>query len=613
MGAYKNIEKVVVMEESIASTLEKYHHDSTRLMDILIDVQNQFGYINENAIAQIAGGLDISKADVEQTRSFYHFFSTKPVGKYSIFLNTSVNAYMMGRDVVARTFRKEIGIPFNSVTSDGLIGLFDTSCIGMSDQEPAAIINGKIFPNLTPFRVKELIRDIRAGKSLEELVVEGYGDGENSNEDIRAVVNNNIRKIGPVLDPNYKPGNVIREILPRLTPEQVISEIKGSNIRGRGGAGFPTGMKWELCRQAESEEKYIICNADEGEPGTFKDRVILTERPKLLLEGMVIAAYATGARKGILYIRHEYKYLKTYLENLIQGAHDRNLMGKDIAGIKGFEFDVRIQFGAGSYVCGEESALIESTEGKRGEPRDKPPFPVEKGYLDKPTVVNNVETFCSAVKVLLNGADWYRSFGTKDSTGTKVLSISGDCRYPGIYEVEWGFSVNDICEMSGADDVKAVQVGGPSGSLVGPDEFNRILCFADLSTGGSLIIFNHSRDLLEDVVLNFTSFFIEESCGSCSTCRIMPVILRDKLRKILNARGIESDINDMLDWAQILKSSRCGLGQTAANPIVSSINNFRHLYDQKVRGEKRYDTGFDLDKATREALAVTGRQSINGG
>ncbi|MGM0739679.1 MAG: NADH-ubiquinone oxidoreductase-F iron-sulfur binding region domain-containing protein, partial [Bacteroidota bacterium] len=504
-------------------------------------------------------------------------------------------------------FEEELGIEFGQTTPDGSIALEYTPCIGMSDQEPAAIINGKIFPNLTPFRVKELIRDIRAGKSVEELVVEGYGDGQNSNPDVRAVVRNNIRKIGPVLDPDYKPGDVIRKKLPDMTPQQVIDEMKRSNIRGRGGAGFPTGMKWEICRQAESSEKYIICNADEGEPGTFKDRVILTERPKLLLEGMVVAAFATGARQGILYIRHEYKYLKTYLEKLIDGAYKRNLMGKDIAGIEGFDFDVRIQYGAGSYVCGEESALIESAEGKRGEPRDKPPFPVEKGYHGQPTVVNNVETFCSAVKVLLHGAEWYRSFGTTDSTGTKVLSISGDCRYPGIYEVEWGFSVNDICGMAGAEDVAAVQVGGPSGSLVGPSDFDRVLCYADLSTGGSLIIFNNTRDLLQDVVLNFTSFFIEESCGSCSTCRIMPVILRDKLRKILDARGVKSDIDDMLEWAAILKASRCGLGQTAANPIVTSIRNFRHLYDQKVRGEVRYDTGFDLTRATQEAMAVTGR------
>lgn len=590
-----------------ASILEKYNWDETRLMDILIDIQSCDNYISKEAISAIADGLNISKADVEQTRSFYHFFSDKPTGKYSIFLNTSVNSYMKGRDAIAKTFEKEAGTPFNSVSRDGLIGLFDTSCIGMSDQEPAAIINGKIFPNLTPFRAKELIRDIKDGKDVEEMVVEGYGDGQNSHEDVRAIVNNHLRKMGPVLDPNYRPGDVIEKVLPKMTAEEVIEEVKKSNIRGRGGAGFPTGMKWQLCREQEVEPKYLICNADEGEPGTFKDRVILTERPKLILEGMMIAAYATGATKGILYLRHEYKYLKKYLEGVINGAYERNYLGENIGGIKGFNFDIRIQLGAGSYVCGEESALIESAEGKRGEPRDKPPFPVEKGYLGKPTVVNNVETFCAAVKILLNGGEWYRSFGTEASTGTKVICVSGDCRYPGIYEVEWGINVNDVCMMAGAEDVQAVQVGGPSGSLVDPSKFDRELCYADLSTGGSLMIYNKSRDLLQDVVLNFTNFFIEESCGSCSTCRIMPILLRDKLLKILNARGTKDDINDMLEWAKVLKASRCGLGQTAANPIVTSIQNFRNLYEAKIRGEKRYDKGFDLHNAIQDAMEATGR------
>ncbi|MFP4471139.1 MAG: NADH-ubiquinone oxidoreductase-F iron-sulfur binding region domain-containing protein, partial [Bacteroidales bacterium] len=264
---------------------------------------------------------------------------------------------------------------------------------------------------------------------------------------------------------------------------------------------------------------------------------------------------------------------------------------------------------AGAYVCGEESALIESAEGKRGEPRDRPPFPVEKGYLDHPTVVNNVETLCSAVKVLLNGGEWYSNFGTKDSTGTKLLSISGDCKYPGVYEVEWGFSVNDMLEMVGTvpEEVQAVQVGGPSGSIIGPEEFNRTLCFADLATGGSLIIIGNQRDILNDIVLNFTEFFIEESCGSCSTCRNIPYLMKLKLEKILDARGVEKDITDLEEWGKILKVSRCGLGQTAGNPILTSIKNFRHLYDEKIQHGKEFDSGFDMSEAVRESCEAAGR------
>lgn len=593
----------------LENIIEKYNKDKTRLMDILIDVQSEEGYISEDAIKKIAGELDISLADVKQTMSFYHFFSDKPTGKYTVYLNDSVVAYMMGRQKVKEAFEKETGIKFGEVTPDGLIGLFDTSCIGMNDQEPAALINGKVFTDLTPFRVKEIIQDIRDGKNIEEMYRSDLGEGENRNELVRSVVRNNIRRIGPVLSKDYIPGRVIKEKLTSMTPEEVIHEIKKSNIRGRGGAGFPTGLKWEFCRKAKGEKKYIFCNADEGEPGTFKDRVILTERPKLLFEGMVIAGYAVGATEGIVYIRYEYMYLKKYLESILQGARDRNLLGKNIGGIEGFDFDIRLQFGAGAYVCGEESALIESAEGKRGEPRDRPPFPVEKGYLDQPTVVNNVETLCSAVKILLNGGEWYTTLGTANSTGTKVLSISGDCRYPGVYEVEWGFSVKDILEMTGADqeDVQAVQVGGPSGTLIGPKEFNRLLCYHDLATGGSLIIIGKQHNLLKDIVTNFTQFFINESCGSCSTCRNITFQMKEKLEKILDGKGIEKDIDDLMEWGKILKVSRCGLGQTSANPIVTSIRNFRHLYDELVAGDKDFESEFDLSEAVKASCDATGR------
>ncbi len=600
----------IVFQDTMVNTLcgiiKKYDHNPTRLMDILIDTQSEFGYIPPLIVAEISRQLNISSVDIEQTLSFYHFFSTKPTGKYTVYLNNSVIANMMGRDDVARTFEREAGCKFGEVSADGLIGLFSTSCIGMSDQEPAALINGKVFTMLTPFRVKEIIRDLKGGKNIEEIMVEGLGDGANALPEIHSMVHNSIRKKGPILADGYKPGEALKKIV-KIKPEEVIAEVKLSNIRGRGGAGFPTGMKWEICRNAPSDEKYIFCNADEGEPGTFKDRVILTEYPKMLMEGMAIAGYAVGAKKGILYVRHEYKYLQEYLEKIIEGGRKKNYLGKNICGKEGFDFDIRIQFGAGAYVCGEESALIESAEGKRGEPRDRPPFPVESGYLEKPTIVNNVETLCSIVKIVNHGAPWYRSMGTKESSGTKVISISGDCKYPGVYEIEWGFSVSDVLEMVGASDVQAVQVGGPSGTLIGQNEFNRTLSYTDLSTGGSIIIFNKQRDIIKDVVLNFTNFFIDESCGSCTTCRNIPVMLRQKLEKILNARGVQKDIEDMIEWAKVLKASRCGLGLTAANPIVSSIKNFRPLYDKKIQHGKDYDSNFDMLAAVKESCDAVGR------
>jgi len=594
------------MDKMVDAIIKKYNVDKTRLMDILIDTQDALGFIHEHAADQIAESLAISRVDLEQTISFYHFFSEQSRGKYTVYLNESAVACMHGRKEVAKAFEKEVGCKFGQVSEDGQIGLFSTSCIGMNDQEPAAIINGAVFTRLTPFRVKEIVRDIREGMKVEDMFQASYGDGNNSLDLIKAVVNNHIMKKGPILSSDNSTGEAIKKII-AINPQDVIEEVKLSNIRGRGGAGFPTGLKWDFCRKAKGKTRYVFCNADEGEPGTFKDRVILTERPRLLFEGMVVAGYAIDASEGILYLRYEYKYLQKFLESILEEMRFKNLIGKNIGGKEGFNFDIRIQFGAGAYVCGEESALIESAEGKRGEPRDRPPFPVEKGYLEQPTIVNNVETLCAIVKVIINGGDWYKSFGTIESTGTKLLSVSGDCRYPGVYEVDWGFSVNDILEMVGAEQVQAVQVGGPSGSCIGPNEFERILGYEDLATGGSMIIINNRRDLLKEIVLNFTNFFIEESCGSCTPCRTLPVLMRDKLIKIIDGKGVMQDLMDIERWSGLMKANRCGLGHTALNPILSTLKNFRQLYLGKIQKEVEYDTGFRLDEAIKIGKLVTNR------
>ena len=594
-------------EEIVQKSLTSFNRDKTRLMDILLAIQAELGYIPPEVVEQLADELSLSSADVEQTLSFYHFFSTKPRGKYTIYLNNSIVANMMGREVIAEAFKKETGIQFGEVTKDGLIGLYETACIGMSDQEPAALINEKVFTNLTSFRVKEIVLAMKQNKPVEDMYCTTFGGGKNSSPLIQAIVRNNIKRMGPLLDLNYKPGQVLEQKVSLMTPEEVIDEIKKSHLRGRGGAGFPTGLKWQFCRKAKGEKKYIFCNADEGEPGTFKDRVLLTEKPEMVFEGMCTAAYAVGAQEGVLYLRYEYKYLDKYLEAILEDFRKKNFLGKNICKIAGFDFDIRIQFGAGAYICGEESALIDSVEGKRGEPRPRPPFPVEKGYLGYPTIVNNVETFCSTIKILQNGSDWYRSLGTEESTGTKVLSISGDCRYPGIYEMEWGFSINDILEMAGAEKTQAVQVGGPSGALVGPDQFDRKLCYSDLATGGSLIILNQTRDLLKEVVMNFTEFFIDESCGSCVPCRNIPTLLKQKLEKILDGHGTLSDLKNMEEWSKMMVINRCGLGHTAANPVISSLNNFRILYENKIHKTREFDSGIDIAAAVAESCKFVDR------
>lgn len=594
------------MKDKIRKIVTIYESDRGRLMDILLDVQKEYHHIPPEAVQLIAADLDISRVDLEQTISFYHFFSQETVGEYAIYLNNSPVAFMHGRADVAQAFEKEAGISFNSTTEDGLIGLWDTADIGMNDQEPAAIINGEVFTKLDPTKAQSIIKGIKAGKSVKDLAKEIGGElgGPGS---LETMVQDNLLKEGPVLYSTYEIGTGLKKALD-LTPEEVVEEVKSSNLRGRGGAGFPAGLKWEFCRKSGGETVYLVCNADEGEPGTFKERVILTQLPRLLFEGMAIAGYAIDAKLGVLYLRYEYSYLRDYLENVLEEMRAEKLLGKDALGKKGFEFDVRIQLGAGAYVCGEESGLIESMEGKRGEPRNRPPFPVQKGYLDQPTVVNNVETLCAVPKIIANGADWFKTMGTKDSAGTKALSISGACDKPGVYEIEWGMSIKEMLKMVGAADTQAVQVGGPSGTCINPSQFHRKVAFEDLATGGSMIIIGKDTDLLRDHVLRSMDFFIEESCGSCAPCRSLTVILRNQLQKILDGNGTKADIDQLYAWAQTGKqTNRCGLGQTSANPILTTIENFRSLYDGLVKTDQDYLSTFNMEEAVAESCEYVGR------
>lgn len=593
------------MRTKLKNIIAKYNNNKARLMDILLDIQSEFGFIPDEAVEVVAEETVLSKVDVEQTLSFYHFFTQKPVGEYAVYLNDSVVAFMKGRAEVAKAFEEEVGCVFGEVSKDGKIGLYNTACIGMSDQEPAAIINDTVFTSLTPLMVKEIVQKMKDGVDASEMIAL-KGDGQNASKLINSMVFNNIRKTGPVIFSEYEEGASLKKIV-GLSTSDVINEVKASNLRGRGGAGFPTGLKWEFCTKSEGP-RYLHCNADEGEPGTFKERVILTEVPKLLFEGMAVAAYAIEAKEGIIYLRAEYKYLQKYLENALAEMRTDNQLGKAIAGKEGFDFDIRIQFGAGAYVCGEESALIESAEGKRGEPRNRPPFPVQKGYLQQPTVVNNVETLCTVVKIINEGAEWFATMGSRESNGTKLVSVSGDCEFPGVYAIEWGMRIRDLVEMAGTENVQAVQIGGPSGVCIGAKDFKRTISFEDIPTGGAVMIIGKERNLLKDVVLNYIDFFIDESCGSCVPCRAFTVLMRNTLRKIIDGKGVKKDLDNLIEWGEKMKvANRCGLGQTAANPILTTIENFRELYENLLVEDSPFEASFDLEKAVAESCAFVNR------
>ncbi len=596
--------------KEISKITSEFNNDKTRLMDILLEVQKSYGFISDEAVEEIAQSLSISTSEVEETLTFYHFFTKESKGEYTVYLNESIMSELAGREEVVKAFREQ-GVKEGEVTEDGLIGLFPTACIGMSDQEPAALINGKFFTELTPEKVEKLVKWMKAGKSVDEMVKEfGYGDGNNSLDLIKSMVNNNIKKQGEVLFSGYEDkGKSVKKAL-EMKPEEIVEVMKESNLRGRGGAGFPTGMKWEFAIKSKESEKYVMANADEGEPGTFKERVLLTELPHLLIEGMIIAGYTIKAKEGIIYLRYEYQYLVDYLNSILQEYRDENLLGEDVQG-KGFDYDIRIQLGAGAYVCGEESALIESAEGKRGEPRNRPPFPVQVGYLDKPTVVNNVETFSCVTQIIDKGADWFKKYGTAETPGTKLLSVSGDCKEPGIYEVEWGVTVKELLEMVGADlkEIQAVQVGGPSGNCISQKQFDRKIAFEDLGTGGSIMIFDNSRDLLGEIVPNFMRFFLDESCGSCSTCRWMTNAIFKKYMKIVNGKGVKTDIDEIKYWCEMMWSvNRCGLGKTSTNPIYRTIENFPEKYEKLLK-KGDYKSNFDPEKALKPAAEATGRES----
>lgn len=345
--------------------------------------------------------------------------------------------------------------------------------------------------------------------------------------------------------------------------EKVVDEVKNSELRGRGGAGFLTGLKWEMTRFAKGD-KVVVCNADEGELGTFKDRKLLCEHAEKMFEGMAIACYAVGANLGIVYLRWEYSDLTSMLEGVIEKIKPT---------FSGICFDLRM--GAGAYVCGEETALLDSLEGRRGEPRNKPPFPVKEGYLGRPTVINNVETFCCIPHIILEGADAFAAMGTDKSRGPKLFSISGDVEKPGVYEFTLGISLDEVLQKAGAKNTKAALVGGSGGVCVAAKDFGRKLAFEDLPPGGSIIVFNATRTMLH-ILENIMEFFVEESCGQCVPCREGTYRMYRFIRTMIEDQRVsEKEMRIYRELAETMQqASKCGLGQSAPNAFISILDNF---------------------------------------
>jgi [NiFe] hydrogenase diaphorase moiety large subunit len=562
------------------------------VLQILREVQLAQNVIRDADVEVIAESLNIPRTKIQALIDFYSFLHDKPRGTYDIYFSDSITDHMLGSRESARVLCEELGVEPGVPGEDGLACVDFTSCTGLCERGPAVLVNGIAIDRVDPPRAREIAALVRNGTPVEEWPLEWF------------VINDAIHMKGPLLEMSVRRGAAVKRAI-EIGADGVIAELEAAGLRGCGGAGFPTHRKWDICRSTGTGERYVICDADEGEPGTFKDRMLLHLEGCNVIEGMAVCGITIGAQKGFIYLRHEYEFLRPRLEQRLQKRRDAGLIGRNIAGHHGINFDIEIIMGAGSYVCGEESALIESLEGKRGIPRIRPPFPVTHGYRGYPTVVNNVETFAYAAGIVAEGPGYFRR--DENHRGYKLVSISGDCRRPGIYELPIGATVGEALELCGAEDVQAVQVGGPGGVLLAPDEFQRGLSFDDANTGGSFIVFDTSRDLL-DVALNFTRFFAHESCGFCTPCRVGTKLMVNMATKIADGHGARLDIQQMRHLHHLMtQASHCGLGQSAAVPILTTYEKFPGAFQRRME-DVEYKPAFDVEAAIERSRQIVAEE-----
>ena len=485
-----------------------------------------------------------------------------------------------------------------------------TGCFGLCEAGPVVIVypEGTFYSRIRPDDVDEIVSEhLLKGRIVQHLVYKEKADEEQhvtlDNIDFyRPQMRLALRNCG-VIDPEnideyiaFDGYRALAKVLTEMTPEQVISEVLKSGLRGRGGAGFPTGKKWQFAAASKADQKYMICNADEGDPGAFMDRSVLEGDPHSVLEAMAIGGYAIGASEGYIYVRAEYPIAVKRLEIAINQARDYGLLGKNIFG-SGFDFDIFIRLGAGAFVCGEETALMHSIEGGRGEPKPKPPFPAVRGLFDKPTNINNVETLANIPQIILKGSEWFASIGTEKSKGTKVFALGGKINNTGLVEVPMGTPLRDIIYkigggIPGGKKFKAVQTGGPSGGCIPADyldiaiDYDSLTAIGSMMGSGGMIVMDEDNCMV-DIARFFLDFTVDESCGKCTPCRIGTRRMLEILERIVEGKGEEGDIEKLEALAENIKATAlCGLGQTAPNPVLSTLKYFRDEYEAHIK-EKR--------------------------
>ena len=562
-------------EFDIELTLDAYRgRGREALLPLLWDVQGACGSISPEQVHQISHVLRVPEADIFGVIGFYTLFHDEQTGRRIIRVCTDPTCALAGADDVLRGVCNRLGVSADSTTEDSEYTVEHSPCLGICDYAPAALVSARGEPDLALPHV-----------TPDSLIGDWNGAYFTPAGDETSVLLNPSLKSAPETLSTYGDYTALRKAIEALTPEAVIAQVEASGLIGRGGAAFPTGMKWKFTRGAAGDVKYVVCNADESEPGTFKDRVLMEHRPHLLLEGIALAAYSVGTDKAYIFIRGEYPKATAFLADAIREAESSGLLGEGIMG-SDFSLDIELRRGAGAYICGEETALFEAIEGKRGFPRMKPPYPTTYGLFGKPTAVNNVETLCAAPGIIEKGAEWFKGIGTDGSAGPKLVSVSGHVARPGVYEIEPGITLRHFLdEVCGGviGDLQTVLMGGAAGTFLKPEEIDVPLTFEDLRAAGStfgsgaIMVFNQTVDL-RDMLKRLGRFFQHESCGKCFPCQLGTQRQVEILER-LDAPKL-GDSERLMDIGMTMtEASICGLGHTAGVAVMSAIEKFPTLFE----------------------------------
>ena len=571
------MQRVQIKEEedfaAVDRTMEKFNFREDGLIEVLITAQETFGFLSKDLLTYVSNKMHIPLSRIYGVATFYDMFTLEPTGATECMVCTGPSCTIAGGEDVLMEIHNQTGISEGDQTSkDVRYKVHEVSCLGLCDQAPATLVDKKSQVNLSVDDVPAMLQGKAKSSSIQ---VSG-----NPRE-----LTSPIGVLAPTDLAAHKEDGAyaaLEKALCEMTPEQVIEEVKEARLTGRGGAGFSTGSKWEYTRKASGRPKFVVCNFDESEPGTFKDRVLMEGNPFRVIEGMTISAYAAGSNDGYIFIRGEYPEATEILEDALDELYADGLLGEDIMGT-GIDFNVDIRHNAGAYICGEETALFEAIEGKRGYPRHKPPYPTEAGLFGKPTTINNVETFAVIPSLILHGGEWFRQWGTDISTGLKLFCLSGHINKPGVVEVPYGLTVRELVEQYGGGfdgEPQAILIGGAAGGFLHPDKLDTPLTHEDLHKldvpigSGAIIVFNQLVDLWQ-VVEGLARFFVNECCGQCAPCRLGTKQIYKTLQKINHGNLILNDLQKAEKLGQTIKTTCvCGLGMTAANPLLTFLKNY---------------------------------------